>query len=136
VRLLLHDWFSDDVLDAMVRARKRAALTLPYSRFQALLARDRKTDSLAIHESALRVHSDLSEFDSLRTRPSARDVTKAMRAAQAELERIADGSLTAQEALDTFTMYAALMQSAWEAVDTTKSQVEKTSKTMGGSSAP
>ena len=109
---------TDAALKTALDTRRRSALVSPWYQFTNMLTLDRTGAAHRIVAAGEAIHAALGEFDALRVQPDPRNVMKAVRGAQAELLRLANGELTAQEAWSIFQAYATTLQALEESLGT------------------
>ncbi|HEX8988238.1 MAG TPA: hypothetical protein VF816_09760 [Rhodocyclaceae bacterium] len=123
----LHGVLDDPRLDAdlyeMWMRRRQALLVLPYERFAAMMA-TKPADRLAIVEAAAATNRAAADFDAERCAQPPLAVLKALREAQARLEKAAADPATQEEAWGELRSFAETLQAIAAAIDAVQARAQ------------
>lgn len=117
VNALLTQLQTDPWLPNAQIARKQVAVAGPYLRFQAMLRMPTASDGdrAKVFAEGESIAAELVAYDELRISDAGANALKAAQLAQADLQRLAAGSLTPEEAWSVFQGYAKDMKDLAEA---------------------
>lgn len=121
-----------EALERALIERKRVALLVPYHQFLAMRKLNPVTNRAQIFEMAVTIHANLAEFDVLSERAPSGALLNTVKAAQADLVRLSNGELTAEQALGVLLGFARSMITVVEKIEAAEKEAEKVAKVVRG----